>query len=112
MNNIYYICTKSAVMDSNSERSERHENDLQNKSIKGVNMRSRTIVVSLPCDCLAAFEIVRISQQKWTCRETVLRLYGCHSSSQFRMEPRSLGSPTKPSDFYFLFFIALYLHTL
>ena len=53
-------------MDSNSERSECHENDLKNKYIKGVNMRSRTIVVSLPCDCLAAFEIVRISQQKWT----------------------------------------------
>ena len=75
MNNIYYICTKSGVMDSNSERSECHENDLKNKYIKGVNMRSRTIVVSLPCDCLAAFEIVRISQQKETCRETVLRLY-------------------------------------
>ena len=31
------------------------------------------IVVSLSCSCLVAQIIVRISQQKWTCRETGLR---------------------------------------
>ena len=33
-------------------------------------MRNRTIVVGQPCGCLEAQTIVRILQQKKTCRET------------------------------------------
>ena len=33
---------------------------------------------------LAVQEIVRISQEKWTCRETDLRRYGCRMDSRFR----------------------------
>ena len=51
---------------------------------------------------LAVQEIVRISQEKWTCRETGLRRYGCRMELRFRTEVP--GNPTKPSDLFTIVF--------
>ena len=53
----------------------------------------RESALRLSCDS----KIVRISQQKWTCRETGLRRYGCRTTSQFCSEV--LWQHMKPVDF-------------
>ena len=66
------------------------------RSIKGVNLRNRTIAVSLHCGCFGDSKIMQISQQKWTCRETALRRYNFRTASRFRMEVlRQLYEPKR-----------------
>ena len=53
----------------------------------------------LSCGCLAAQKVVRISQQKWTCRESGLKRHNCRTASRFRK--RVLQQAYETEQFFF-----------